>query len=32
MVSDGSYDKTLAKWGQESGAVDMFAVDPAVAS
>ncbi|NNG39258.1 ABC transporter substrate-binding protein [Flexivirga sp. ID2601S] len=31
MVADGSYDKILAKWAQQSGAVDMFAVNPAVA-
>lgn len=31
MATNGSYNKILAKWGQQSGAVEMFAADPAVA-
>jgi polar amino acid transport system substrate-binding protein len=30
MATNGSYQKILAKWGQESGAVTMFASNPAV--
>lgn len=30
MATSGSYQKILAKWGQQSGAVQMFAVNPAV--
>lgn len=31
MATNGSYEKILAKWGQQSGAVEMFAANPAVA-
>ncbi|GGB14942.1 hypothetical protein GCM10011492_00780 [Flexivirga endophytica] len=31
MATNGSYQKILAKWGQQSGAVEMFAANPAVA-
>ncbi len=30
MATNGSYQKILAKWGQQSGAVQMFAANPAV--
>lgn len=30
MATNGSYQKILAKWGQQSGAVEMFAANPAV--
>lgn len=30
MAGNGSYEKILAKWGQQSGAVQMFAANPAV--
>lgn len=30
MATSGSYEKILAKWGQGSGAVQMFAANPAV--
>jgi polar amino acid transport system substrate-binding protein len=32
MATNGSYGKILAKWGQQSGAVEMFAANPAVPS
>ncbi|HWC21312.1 MAG TPA: ABC transporter substrate-binding protein [Flexivirga sp.] len=32
MATNGSYQKILAKWGQQSGAVEMFAANPAVAN
>lgn len=30
MATNGSYQKILAKWGQQSGAVEMYAANPAV--